>query len=117
MIYTSEAARHGGAPVHRALIHRLSQRATAHGATVLRGIWGFHGDHQPHGDKLLSLGRHVPVVTIIIDTPDSIAESFDLVDELTREQGLVTSEMVPAMVPSNDDGGRGGPSLARHRYW
>ena len=33
------------------------------GATTLRGIWGFHGDHAPHGDRLLQLGRHVPTVT------------------------------------------------------
>ena len=53
MIYTSESARHGRVPIHRALIQRLRQRKTPDGATVLRGIWGFHGDHQPHGDKLL----------------------------------------------------------------
>jgi PII-like signaling protein len=45
------------------------QHESSHGATVLRGIWGFHGDHPPHGDKLFQLSRQVPVVTIIIDTP------------------------------------------------
>ena len=61
------------------------------------GVWGFHGDHAPHGDRLLQLRRHVPVVTIIVDTPERIAASFEIVDELTDEAGLVTSEMVPAM--------------------
>jgi Ni,Fe-hydrogenase III small subunit len=115
-VYTSEAARHDGVPIHRAVVRQLLQRKPSHGATVLRGILGFHGDHQPHGDKLFSLGRHVPVVTIVIDTPDTIAESFDVVDELTRGQGLVTSEMVPALVSTDDDGRRGGPPIARHRY-
>lgn len=116
MIYTSESARHGRMPIHRAVIQRLRQRRTSHGATVLRGIWGFHGDHQPHGDKLLSLSRHVPVVTIVIDTPANIAESFDVVDELTRDQGLVTSEMVPAVVSAGGDNSAGGPPMASHRY-
>ena len=116
MIYTSESARYGGLPIHRALIQRLRRRKTPDGATVLRGIWGFHGDHQPHGDKLLSLSRHVPVVTVIIDTPANIAESFDLVDELTRDEGLVTSEMVPALVSDEGDNGQGRPRMARHRY-
>jgi PII-like signaling protein len=83
---------------------------------VLRGIWGFHGDHQPHGDKLLSLSRDVPVVTVVIDTPANIAESFDVVDELTRDEGLVTSEMVPALVSDEGDNGQGRPGMARYRY-
>lgn len=114
MVYTSESARHDGVPVHRALVRQLCDREGSHGATVLRGIWGFHGDHQPHGDKWLSLARHVPVLTMVIDTPDNIAGSFDVVDELTREQGLVTSEMVPAVVPTKSSAGR--PGIARHRY-
>jgi PII-like signaling protein len=116
MIYSSESARYDGMPIHRALIQRLRQRTSSSGATVLRGIWGFHGDHEPHGDRPFSLGRHVPVVTIIIDTPHNIAESFDVVDEITQEQGLVTSEMVPAVVAADDDGGHGGRGMARYRY-
>jgi PII-like signaling protein len=116
MIYTSESARYGGAPIHRALIQRLRRRRAPDGATVVRGIWGFHGDHQPHGDKLLSLSRHVPVVTIVIDTPANITESFDVVDELTRDEGLVTSEMVPALVSDEGDSGQGRPPMAHHRY-
>src|ERR1700757_5249840 len=107
MVYSSESARFDGMPVHRALIQRLRHHESSHGATVLRGIWGFHGDHPPHGDKLFSLSRHVPVVTIIIDTPNNIAASFDIVDEITREQGLVTSEMVPALAGDGDDGSGG----------
>jgi PII-like signaling protein len=114
-VYSSESARGDGAPIHRALVRRLRQREASHGATVLRGSWGFHGDHAPHGDKLFSLSRHVPVVTIIIDTPANIAASFDVVDEVTQEHGLVTSEMVPALVADGDDG-RGGPRIARHQY-
>lgn len=38
------------------------------------------------------------MTTIIVDTPQAIARSFDIVDELTNWHGLVTSEMVPAAV-------------------
>ncbi len=116
MVYTSESARYGGVPIHRALIQRLRRRKATDGATVVRGVWGFHGDHRPHGDKVFSLSRRVPVVTIVIDTPAKIAESFDLVDELTRYEGLVTSELVPALVSDEDDSGPGRPRMARHRY-
>lgn len=97
MVHTSEATQHDGAPIHRALVRRLLQSRTARGATVLRGIWGFHGNHEPHGDKLFQLSRQVPVTTIIIDTPESITRNFGIVDELTSRHGLVTSETVPSV--------------------
>lgn len=98
MVYTSEAALHDGQPLHRAIVRRL-WAAGLSGATTQRGMWGFHGDHVPHGDRLLQLSRRVPAVTIVIDSPDRIAAAFAIVDELTAEQGLVTSEWVPAMRP------------------
>jgi PII-like signaling protein len=116
MVYTSESGRHRGQPIHRALIQQLRQRKSARGATVLRGIWGFHGDHEPHGDRLFQLVRHVPVVTIIIDTPQNIAESFDVIDEFTQEEGLVTSEMVPAVLSVDGDDRYGGTRMANHPY-
>lgn len=115
-IFTSESALHGGVPIHRAIVQRLRQQDVPDGATVVRGIWGYHGDDKPHGDKLLSLRRRVPVLTIIVDTPANIAESFDVIDELTRDEGLVTSEMVPAVVSDEHPSGEGPPRMARHRY-
>jgi PII-like signaling protein len=115
MIHSSERARHEGHPLHRVLVRRLRQ-GNAAGATSLRGIWGFHGDHAPHGDKLLQIHRHVPVVTIVIDTPERIAEAFRIVDEVTAESGLVTSEMVPAAAAVERGDASGGMSLARHAY-
>jgi PII-like signaling protein len=115
-VYTSESSLHEGRPIHRALIRRLRSSEHARGATALRGIWGFHGDHRPHGDRWLQLRRHVPVTTVVIGTPEHIAASFDVVDELTSEHGLVTSEMVPALTAMDDNGRGNGLRLAHHRY-
>ena len=114
MVHTSEAARHDGVPIHRAIVRRLRESRAAGGATVLRGIWGFQGDGKPHGDRLIQLGRQVPVTTVVIDTPERIADSFDIVDELTGRHGLVTSEFVPALVSIDDGERRGGTRLARY---
>ena len=38
------------------------------------------------------MGRHVPTVTTVIETAERIFAAFDIIDELTRELGLVTSE-------------------------
>ena len=102
MVYTSEAALHDGQPVHRAIVRRL-RAAGLSGATTQRGIWGFHGDHVPHGDRLLQLGRRVPAVTIVVDSPERIAAAFAVVDELTASGGLVTSEWVPAIRPAGPE--------------
>jgi PII-like signaling protein len=96
MVYTSEVVRHQGQPVHRAIVRRL-RSAGLSGATTLRGIWGFHGDHAPHGDRLLQLGRHVPAVTVVIDTPGRIARGYAIIDELTSERGLVTCETITCL--------------------
>ncbi|WP_344865691.1 DUF190 domain-containing protein [Amycolatopsis ultiminotia] len=117
MVYTSESALHEGKPIHRALVQRLRRSGTARGATVLRGMWGFHGAHRPHGDRLFQLSRHVPTLTTVIDRPGNIAASFDIVDELTREHGLVTTEMVPALTATDAHGNRrGGTTLADHEF-
>jgi len=101
-VYTSEAARHEGQPVHRVIVHRL-RSAGLSGATSVRGIWGFHRDHAPHGDHFPHRGHHLPIVTTVIDTPELISAAFDVIDPLTPDRGLVTAETVltnhPAAVP------------------
>jgi PII-like signaling protein len=104
MVYTSESALHDGQPVHRAIVRQL-RAAGLSGATTQRGVWSFHGDHAPHGDRLLQLGRQVPAVTIVIDSPGRIATAFAIIDKLTTEHGLVTSEWVPAMRPGGTSPG------------
>lgn len=115
MVYAGEQARHDGHPLYVQLIRRLREEG-ASGATSLRGIWGFSGDHPPHGDRLFHLRRRVPVVTTIVDTPERIQRWFRIVDECTDEAGLVTSEMVPAFRSVAADARVGGLKLARLRF-
>ncbi len=59
----------------------------------------------------------IPVTTIVVDTPpDRIARSFDIVDEVTRQHGLVTSEMVPASMSIDADSARRRVELASYDY-
>lgn len=114
MIYTSEATLHDGVPIHRALVRRLHEAEATGGATALRGIWGFRGGRKPHGDRLIQSIRQVPVTTIVVESPARIAAAFDIVDELTAEDGLVTSELVPALVAIDGGQKRGSLQLARY---
>lgn len=112
MAYAGEQAHHDGQPVYRRLIRELRASGAA-GATALRGIWGYHGDHAPHGDAFLQLRRRVPVVTVVIDTPERMRKWFAIVDRITNETGLVTSELVPAFRATAGERTRGGLRLAQ----
>ncbi len=113
MVYTTEDTLHGGEPVHREIVRRLRAIEATRGVTVLRGIWGFHDRRTPHGDRLFQLGRQVPVTTIVVDTPENIATAFDLIDEVTSDQGVVTCERVPALISIDNGNLDGGTSLGR----
>ena len=114
-IYTSQSATHDGRPLHLQILRSLLESGAA-GATSLRGLWGFHGDHAPHGDRFLQVRRNVPVVTVVLDTPAAIARSFEIVEEFTGEHGLVTCEMVPALCARRDGETRGGLELADYDF-
>lgn len=94
-VYAGEQTPHRGRPMHGQLMRALREAGAA-GATSLRGMWGYHGEHTPHGDLFWQLRRRVPVLTVLVDTPQRIRELYGVVDELTGEGGLVTSEIVPA---------------------
>jgi PII-like signaling protein len=112
MVYCSERSRHDGKPLYRELVRRLREAGAA-GATALRGVWGYHGDHRPHGDSLWQLQRRVPMVIVVVDTPPRIRRWFEIVDELTQETGLVTSEIVPAFRATGPGIASGGLRMAR----
>jgi PII-like signaling protein len=99
-VYASLAAQHKGQPIHRALIRRLLSTGIGR-ATTQPGMWGFHGEHAPHGDHhLLQFGHHVPAVTVAIEAPQRVPIAFGIIDELTTEHGLVTCERVPVIAPT-----------------
>jgi PII-like signaling protein len=100
-VYTSEAARHDGHPVHQAIVASLNSAGIS-GATTVRGIWGYHGDHAPHGEHFPRQVHHVPVVTTVIAAAEQLPAAFDAIDPHTAERGLVTAETVLAARPTAD---------------
>lgn len=94
-VICGEQSRHAGTPLADALIAGLRESGAA-GATALRGIWGYHGDHAAHGDRLWQLRRRVPVIVTTVDTQERSRRSFAVIDALTDTDGLVLSERVPA---------------------
>jgi len=114
VVHTGEQTRFERQPLHSALVRRLRREGAA-GATALRGQWGYHGEHRPHGEAFWSLARHVPVLTVLLDTPANMRRWFEIVDEMTGETGLVTSEIVPALRATGPGIEHGGLELAERR--
>ena len=96
-VHSSEDDRVDGHPLHRVLVQRLRRERLA-GATTLRGVYGFHDDLAPRGDRFWQARRHAPVMTIAVDSRERIAEVFGVVEGVTADRGLVTVETVPVRV-------------------
>jgi PII-like signaling protein len=92
---------------------RELRAAGARGGTVVAGVWGYSGPTAPHGDSMRRLRRSIPVVCVIIDAPDAIARLWPVLDRLTWQGGLVTSEVVPAFRTHGPVGTHGRLHLAR----
>lgn len=108
-VYAGEQSRHAGAPLCEQLVRALREAGAA-GATSLRGLWGYHGDHDPHGERFWALRRHVPVLSEVVDTPQRARRWLEIADQLTDETGLLTSEMITAYRAGGS--GPPGPALA-----
>jgi PII-like signaling protein len=94
-IHAGASARAGGHPLPLALVRRLREEGAA-GATMLRSVWGYAGREAPHGDRV-ALVRQTPSLVVTIARPEEIQRLWPLIDALTGEAGLVTSEHIPGL--------------------
>lgn len=97
-LVTSEVASRGPHPAYVEFIHRL-RRENAAGATAQRGVWGFRGQEEPHGDRVLALRRDVPMVVEAVDTPARAARWLELAQEIACEEDVVYSSAGTGWVP------------------
>jgi PII-like signaling protein len=95
MVHAEEQAKYDGRPLYLELARRLAQEG-APGVTVLRGVRGFYAGSPDYADRLLSLRRNVPVHVVALDTPAGVQRWWPVLESLTAQSGLVTSEIVPA---------------------
>jgi PII-like signaling protein len=87
-LVTSEIAAGDSRPLYLELIDRLRAEGAA-GATALRGVWGFSGDREPHGDRVLALRRDVPLLVETVDVPERAERWAELAASLAGDAGLV----------------------------
>jgi PII-like signaling protein len=93
VLVTSEVASRGSHPVYVEFIHRLRREGAA-GATAQRGVWGFRGDEEPHGDRVLALRRDVPMVVEVVDAAERAGRWLEIAEEVACEGDVVYSQAV-----------------------
>jgi PII-like signaling protein len=74
-------------PLYTEIVHR-AHAAGLGGATVLRGVEGFGKSSRIHTTRLLSMSEDLPVVVLIVSSPERVRAFLPEVEELVTE-GLV----------------------------
>lgn len=91
-IYVGEADRHGGIPLHEAIVQRARELGLA-GATVLRGIIGFGARSVIHRASILRLSEDLPIVIEIVDAREKVDALLSAIESWI-EDGMATIEKV-----------------------
>ena len=97
-LVTSEVASRGSRPTYLEFIHRVRREGAA-GATAQRGVWGFRGEGEPSGDRVLALRRDVPMVVEVVDVPERAARWLEIAHELAGESDVVYVQGAGEVIP------------------
>lgn len=91
-VHLGESDRSHGRSRSSEIVRRARDAGLA-GATVLRGLEGFGASQVLHTTRLVSLSDDLPVIVVLIDTPEHIDRFLPVLDELI-DGGLVVREEV-----------------------
>jgi PII-like signaling protein len=98
-LYVGEDVIHQWRLGQASLIKR-GRQAGARRVTLLRGRQGYAlGDPLRPAGGWFAHGRS-PMIAIVIDTPDRASRWFELIDDLTGDEGLLTHDFVTAISPT-----------------
>lgn len=92
-LVTSEVASRDSHPLYVEYIHRLRREGAA-GATAQRGVWGFRGAGEPHGDRVLALRRDVPIVVEVVDSAERCRRWHEIALALAGEDDVVYAQAI-----------------------
>ena len=89
-IFISEDDRFEGSCLFELIVQKAREFKMA-GATVFRGIMGFHGKNKIQTSTILRLSENMPIVIEIVDTKSNIDKFLPFIRKVVIN-GLVTTE-------------------------
>jgi uncharacterized protein len=101
-IFISENHTYKGKCLFELIVKTASEMNMA-GATVFRGIMGFHGKNKIQTSTILRLSENMPIVIELVDNQENIDKFIPFLEEVVTD-GLVTSEKANIIIhpPSTD---------------
>ena len=97
-VYIDETVQYKHHPLYTEIVHRAHAHGMA-GATVLRGIEGYGSSNHIHTTRLLSLSEDLPLIVVIIDTHERIAQFLPELDQIVLD-GMILLEEVDVVLYS-----------------
>ncbi len=94
-VYVGESDRVGRRPLYTEVVRRARDAGLA-GATVLRGLEGFGASQVVHTARLLTLSEDLPMVIVLVDTPERVDAFLPELNQLVGG-GLVVREEVEVL--------------------
>jgi uncharacterized protein len=114
-IYVGEDQQYHGQALYAAVLDYLFYRGVS-GATVVRGMAGFGGDHKMHTARILRLTENLPVKIEFVETPEKLEEILPKLHDMVGA-GLIeaqdTTILKPAQASEADDPDRLLPATKR----
>ena len=107
-VFVGESDQFHHRPLYTEIVHRAHAAGLA-GASVFRGSEGYGESNHIHTTRLLSLSGDLPMMILIVDTPENITR---FLPELSRmiTQGLILVEDVDVIqhaISAENAGGKG----------
>ncbi len=100
-IFINENDTFQGSCLYELIVHKARQFNMA-GATVFRGIMGYHGKSNIQTSTILRLSENMPIIIEIVDTKENIDKFMPFLNEAVTN-GLVTTEKATILIhPKNE---------------
>lgn len=95
-IYIGEDDKCEDRPLHEVIVKKAREAGMA-GATVFRALGGFGANSRVRSSGLLGLSRDLPIIVVLVDTPERIESFVPTLEELIQD-GLVTIEDIEVVL-------------------
>jgi uncharacterized protein len=91
-VYVGEDVHHRGEPLYLAVLNHLFTHRVA-GATVVKGVAGFGGEHHLHTTRLLEMSGNLPIRIEFIENEQTLADLMPALRQLVTEGLIVVSDV------------------------